>query len=601
MGVPGFFAWLLKKYKSNNIITNNIADVIDILYIDANCLFHPQCHKVLNYYIEKGKHIELDKLESKMIARILNYIDYIIGFSNPQKAVFISVDGVAPCAKISQQRKRRYKAIYDNEIRNELKKKHNKSNSDIWNNTTITPGTKFMEKLHQHILQHIKENKLNLNIDYVYSSYHTMGEGEHKILQDIKERSKNLANKQEVYCIYGLDADLIFLAMASNKEKIYLLREETFLKNGIENTEKDEIIDILTDVAENLNYVSIDETKECINNQFRSLIYDAVRDDYNNDYQNVEFVKDFIVLCYFLGNDFIPNIPSIDIRNDGLDCLLNLYIDTYLSLNTGITDESSNINIIFLEMYLESMSKHEDYYFKVKYPKYMEYIKRRKCLSDDLYEKELWDIENTKIFESSDPIRLGHGDPEIWKFRYYEHYYGVIQSQKEHINKMCEEFIRGLKWNSLYYFDKCPSWNWYYNYSHAPFASDIFNFIKTLNGYDIDKITFDNSITLSPFIQLLSVLPPKCSDLLPVKYGNLMISKTSPIIDMFPEIIKIDTLYKDSYHKCIPMISNINIKRIMNTVANIVLTAEEKNRNTILNNYHFCYRKNLAPLNDLRS
>lgn len=592
MGVPGFFAWLLKKYKSNNIITNSINDSIDILYIDANCLFHPQCYKVLNYYIDKGKKIELEKLELKMISRILNYIDYLIGFANPKKAVFISVDGVAPCAKISQQRKRRYKAIYDNELRNELKKKHNRSNSDIWNNTTITPGTKFMEKLHQHLLKYIKENRIGLNIDYIYSSYHTNGEGEHKILQDIKERSKDSKNKEEVYSIYGLDADLIFLSLASGKDKIYLLREEIFLKNGTIEQDKEEIIDILKDVGENLNYVSIDETRECINLQFRSLIYDVIGDEYYySNYEKMEFVNDFIVLCYFLGNDFIPNIPSIDIKNDGLDFLLNLYIDTYLTLENGIIDDSLNLNTIFFELYLENISKHEDYYFKIKYPKYIENIKRRKCLSVDNYDKDLWDIENTKIFEINDPIKLGNGDAEIWKFKYYEHYFGVSQSQEEHTNKMCEEFIKGIKWTSLYYFDKCPSWNWYYSYSHAPFASDIFNFLKH-KKFTIDHITFNTSITLTPFIQLLSVLPPKCYDLLPPKYGGLMISKISPIIDMFPETIVIDMLYKDSYHKCIPLIPNININRIMNTIKNIELTSEEKTRNIILDNFIVSSKEN---------
>ena len=50
MGVPGFFAWLLKKYNSTKLITESINTNIDILYIDANCLFHPQCFKVLYNY-----------------------------------------------------------------------------------------------------------------------------------------------------------------------------------------------------------------------------------------------------------------------------------------------------------------------------------------------------------------------------------------------------------------------------------------------------------------------------------------------------------------------------------------------------------------------
>ena len=50
MGVPGFFAWLLRKYKKNNIITSSLNTQADILYLDSNCLFHPQCFKTLDVY-----------------------------------------------------------------------------------------------------------------------------------------------------------------------------------------------------------------------------------------------------------------------------------------------------------------------------------------------------------------------------------------------------------------------------------------------------------------------------------------------------------------------------------------------------------------------
>ena len=49
MGVPGFFAWLL-KYKSNSIILDKLDFNIDCLYIDANCLFHPKCFEILKLY-----------------------------------------------------------------------------------------------------------------------------------------------------------------------------------------------------------------------------------------------------------------------------------------------------------------------------------------------------------------------------------------------------------------------------------------------------------------------------------------------------------------------------------------------------------------------
>ncbi len=53
MGVPGFFAWILKNYKKKNMITNvsnneDLKDKISNLFIDNNCLIHPQCFAILN-------------------------------------------------------------------------------------------------------------------------------------------------------------------------------------------------------------------------------------------------------------------------------------------------------------------------------------------------------------------------------------------------------------------------------------------------------------------------------------------------------------------------------------------------------------------------
>lgn len=591
MGVPGFFAWLLKNYKNGKIITPNIDETIDWFYIDANCLFHPQCHKILAFYNEMK---DLEKLENKMIKRILNYIDYVIGVVNPKKGVFISVDGVAPLAKMSQQRKRRQKAISDNEMREIIKKKYGKTSSTIWNNTTITPGTIFMEKLHQKLLSYIEENKIKLNITYIYSSYHTVGEGEHKILQDIKEKNKNLELKDDVYVIYGLDADLIFLALASGKSNIYLLREETFFGNS-HHDNKEEIIDIVKDVAEDMNFVSIDETKICINQQIKRLIdkkmeFDELEGTFKYldiNYDDVNFTNDFILMCYFLGNDFLPNLPSLDIKNDGLNLLLDVFIDIYLTIGSGLIhkiDNELNINNIFLDLYIEKLCTYEDYYFRVKYPKYMENIKRRSCQSDDPYDKEIWEFENLRNIKVDDPIRLGFDEPDLWKFRYYEYYYKVSIHQQEHIDEMCKDFLRGIKWTFKYYFDKCASWTWYYKYINAPFASDLNRFLKGTK-YDINKIEFPKSDPLTPIVQLLAVLPPNCSSLLPTQFGRLMYSKTSPIIDLYPSDVFVDMLYKDSLHKCIPLIPNINIERILNAVKNIQLNQEEKNRNIITDNF----------------
>ena len=48
-------------------------------------------------------------------------------------------------------------------------------------------------------------------------------------------------------------------------------------------------------------------------------------------------------------------------------------------------------------------------------------------------------------------------------------------------------------------------------------------------------------------------------------------------------------LYKESFHKCVPLVPNINTKRLENAVKNIELTNEEKKRNEIMENINAFY------------
>jgi 5'-3' exonuclease len=510
MGVPAFFRKLTKKHK---IITFTNNRKIDYLYIDANCLFHPQCFLELEQNIDETN---INILNSKMFIRIIAYIDKLIDIVKPNKFTFIAVDGVAPLAKINQQRVRRF--ANTNNYKHRIMLKHNIKFNDKWSNIVITPATQFMYDLNEKLLAHFKNNK-----KIIYSSYLENGEGEHKILQHMK----SIDYKEQDNCvIYGLDADLIFLALASNKSNIFLLRETNQVTN---------------DTQDNFCYVNIDHMKSCIR-----------KENINTD--------DYIFICYFLGNDFLPHLPSIDININGYELLLGVYLEIYDKLLVNLIIRNKNkisINHQFLLEFIERLSSYENIFFKKDLPEYLAYKRQQKCYETELYKKEIWEYENLRNVKIIDNIKLNNPG---FKERYYEHYFHIETKTDELKSKICHNYLEGLVWVANYYFLECNSWRWQYKYTHPPFLSDIYNYLKMK---DINKdFNIMNSKAINMNTQLLCVIPPQFSHVLPQKIRHLNSSIDSPIIDMFPMMYKLDMINKTQLYKCIPILPYLDIDRV---------------------------------------
>jgi 5'-3' exonuclease len=602
MGLPGFFAWILKKYASD-ILLDNLSKNPKYLYIDANCLFHPECFKILEGYSND----DLESLKSKMFKRIVNYLDFLEKYVKPTEIMYIAVDGTAPLAKIIQQRKRRYKTELDNFMKNEIKIKYGVTINDSWSNTSITPGTEFMEDLHKYIFEHYENKKCNKikKLKYIYSSYHTPGEGEHKILQHIKKYT----NLDDDIVIYGLDADLIFLAMASNRKNIFLLREQTLFQQKNKDKDKDnnkqenKQIDYINDVMREMTFVSIKRTKESYNKDMKEKLftfskskkYEKHKILNNMNDVNYDFSNDLIFICFLLGNDFLPHFPSIDIHTEGLDALIESYMKCILNLDSHLVYVKNNdieINTYFFQIMIEDMGNKEDEYFyeKLYAPNnFLERHKRKRCFEEDEYKKELWKMDNLKNKsekEEKDNLQLGIDDKDIWKYRYYEYHFKVSGQQDKFIDKLVIMYLDGIKWVSEYYFNECPDWKWSYLCHYAPFISDIARFIKEKN-IDLNNIKFNNNKHVPMMTQLVSVLPPSCKNYLPKSYKYLVTDFSSPIIDMFPKKVQIDTLYKCQLYQCVPLIPYLNIDRVIDVTRNLKLSNEEKERSKIFDDIIF--------------
>ena len=89
----------------------------------------------------------------------------------------------------------------------------------------------------------------------------------------------------------------------------------------------------------NLKYYFLDE----IEDRIKALELEKVgKINFKINLNN--FIKDYIFLCYFLGNDFLPNIPSLSIKDNGIDTIISIYLDILLTNNSYLIDNNNNIN-----------------------------------------------------------------------------------------------------------------------------------------------------------------------------------------------------------------------------------------------------------------
>jgi len=167
MGVPAFFRWLtlacpqiVKKavefidYEPGDLPEDYPNPQIGCLYLDMNGIIHPCTHP------QGETTIPVPTCEEEMWENIRDYVDMLVNIVNPQKLIYFAVDGVAPRAKMNQQRGRRFKTARDILEGTSRKKKlldlwrregidmpKELAENNHWDHNVITPGTDFMLKV----------------------------------------------------------------------------------------------------------------------------------------------------------------------------------------------------------------------------------------------------------------------------------------------------------------------------------------------------------------------------------------------------------------------------------------------------------------------
>ena len=218
MGIPGFFMYIKTKYPISVELVNTLSVIhqCDNLLIDANSLMHDMTH----FRVPMPSELSYEVLAS----RLMYELDKIISFLNPQKLVYIAVDGTVPRARLSPQRKCLVVPEREDDTSDE-------GGPEVLDTMNLTPGTEVMERI-SDILQYYIALRMSTDpawkkLAVIYSSHRCPGEGEHKIIEYLRDSIANgTFDCHDHTLCYGSDADFILLAMTLHQTNVSIIRKD---------------------------------------------------------------------------------------------------------------------------------------------------------------------------------------------------------------------------------------------------------------------------------------------------------------------------------------------------------------------------------------
>jgi 5'-3' exoribonuclease 2 len=251
-----------------------------------------------------------------------------------------------------------------------------------WDSNVITPGTPFMFILAQSVRYWVQW-KLNTDpawaqLKVIISDASVPGEGEHKIMQYIRsQRSDPAYDPNTRHVMYGLDADLIMLGIATHEPHYRVLREDVFLNDAKAKTCK--LCGRPGHYAENCRGQAkekagaFDEKAKVETlKPFVWLNVPILREYLGAEMfvpgQTFRFdleraLDDWVFMCFFVGNDFLPHLPSLEIREDGIDKLIAIWRDN-IPIMGGYLTCDGKVDLARAQIILQGLAKQEDAIFR---------------------------------------------------------------------------------------------------------------------------------------------------------------------------------------------------------------------------------------------
>lgn len=538
MGIPGFYGGWVRRRPYPNLLHNRLPPNVASLSIDMNSLIH-KCAQMVYAY---GDHA--DPVRTKLVATadpaylemelhqtIATAIMNLFAQVRPSEVLCLAVDGVAPRAKINQQRQRRYRAGQNPQ-------------STTFDTNAVTPGTEFMLRLDNFLQRWILTNQTILPPKVIYSSHRVPGEGEHKIFDFM--RSGEIPDVG-AHVLHGLDADLFMLSMVAPFDNIFLMREDDTGRQG------------------GLNVVSISALKRGI----------------NGDLGTISGYNDFVLMMYLVGNDFLPAASALEEIVHSVDLLMQVYRETRAEFPdsfTGLT-RGDEIDWVNLGRFLAKFAARE--------PSLMEAIAKR----DYRFPSPMIEHATTRVQEVGRPLRKTFNF-ETFRGLWYVNALGPkgdaalgakflgdevpYQVTNDRIVLMALNYLTGLAWNFLYYKRGTMAVNasYLYRYYHAPLFLDLAALVQQYPGqYLSPHEAQEDQPMFGMAEQLLAVLPPRSMKLLPPELQPLMASN-SLIADMFPQKFLIEVYGRNDDRHGLVLLPPVESERLVAAARSIVWIPE---------------------------
>lgn len=588
MGVPVLFHWFYSRIDKNILHKQYpYKGSPDVLYLDFNGGIHPA--------VKNDPALGL----SNMNDAIVIYLDSICDYVKPKQTIYIAIDGVAPKAKMNQQQSRRYKAVIDRKLIHEIEMDNNIPTSiNHIDFNMISPGTEFMHGVKEAIIDHVKQKKLGdwKELSIIFTDAGIPGEGEHKIMDHIR------ANPGTRNAIYGLDSDLMLLNLINYFPETVLVRESHEFNKKKRGTSEP----TFKSGSPEYTYLTIDDLRIFIVTIMSPLVSLGELESFQifNDLEFVEqypedkkylfyrgtgehkqrLIKDFVFICSMLGNDFLPHLTSISLRERGIESLLISYKIAMWDIGGFLVSENNQIDMKFFEYILRELSEVEDYSLRRqaedKIIRISKFNKRIKYLTK--YERELEELKYVEN-KTQDTVRMGE---KGWKIRYYQEHFKIKYKHPteftKNVNKIIYKYCEGMKWVLLYYQGLNKNWDWSYGYLVSPSIQDMYYAVLDKN-ININNIHFNATEPVEPFVQLMSILPPESAHLLPPPLAILMTDRQSIIHYNYPIKVKISTANHKFNWECHPKLPPVNTQELTTIVKSKMkyISAKDKIRNDL--------------------